>query len=437
MDDRGFDEQLARAVEGLASEMEGPFDADAIAASAIRRRLISARGILGLVAASLLLVVAALQLRPSGGPTPPATGSLTGPLSSPSQLPQPRPVRAVRLDTEAHDLVYDRLTNSLWLATMGSGGPDFLYRVDADTHESERWQLPETDHNGFLSEIEVADDGGVWIAYEYLLVHFDPETKTMVSHQFPIVQPEADRAGGTWISGLGAAGDEVWVARNGLAVLVLLDSTMDQGQQLELPSSFVGAVDVATTGDELFALRPGRDDGLGNITDGGVGIFARDGQLKAFAAAQATRLLVIDGRVLARGGDSTWAETAWIGPDGSVDLLEPGSNHALATAASTEAVITYELPFGPDPGLIERHEHGSTTIVVSFPKELVETTICRHGIRYPNPSVSPSPEPSCPPQWVGAPDITAMSVDASGALWYVDNLGQQGAVLWTVPAPPQ
>jgi hypothetical protein len=320
---------------------------------------------------------------------------------------------------------------------MGRGGPDFLYQVNADTRESERWQLPETDHNGFLSEIEVADDGSVWIAYEYLLVRFDPETKTMVNHEFPIVQPEADRAGGTWISGLGAAGDEVWVARNGLAVLVLLDSTMDEGQQLKLPSSFVGAEDVATIGPDLYVLRPGRDDGEGNVTEGGVGIFSNDGRVEAFAAVQSSRLQVVDSRVLARGGDSTRGETAWIGADGSVERLDDPAYHVVATPASAEAVITYELPIGEEPGLIERHDGGTTTVVVSFPKQLVEATICRHGPRYPNPSVSPSPEASCLPQWVGAPDITAMAVDASGALWYVENLGQQGAVLWTVPVPPQ
>jgi hypothetical protein len=335
------------------------------------------------------------------------------------------------LDTESYDLAYDRATNSLWLATMRSDGSDFLYRVNAETQESQRWQLPDTDHNGFLTEVEVADDG-VWLTYEYLLIRFDPETQTMASQKFPIVQPEANRYGGTWISGLGPAGNAVWVARNGLPELVLMDPAMHEAERLELPAEFVGPEDVAAVGRDVYVLGPSRDDGQGNVTQGGVGIFSGDGQLKGFGAIESARLQVSDGRVLARGGDSRGGETAWISSDGRVDRLEPGSYDILGIPASAEAVITYYIPPGDAPGLIERHQGGVATILVSFPRHVIHPGFCGPPMM-PIASGSSSAEPTCPPMWVGAPNITGMAIDAAGALWYLEN-AQEGSILSRLPA---
>jgi hypothetical protein len=390
------------------------------------------RGLIGLVAASLVLAVAVFQLQTADEPGPLAPSDAASVSASSSESPKPRPDQVARFDTESYDLAYDRVTDSLWLATMSGGGSDFLYRIDAETQQLKRWQLPETDHNGFLTEIEAADDGGIWLSYEYLLVRFDPETQTMASHKFPLGQPEANRYGGTWISGLGRAGDSVWVARNGLATLALFDPTMRQTGRLELPGSFIGAEDVATSGNELFVLRPGRDDGQGNITEAGVGIFSDAGQLEAFAALQAARLEVNDGRVLARGGDTIPAGTAWVGVDGTVLAVELGSYHLVGTAASPDVAVTYEDVHGPEPALIELHEAGSTTIIAAFPKEALEGGDWCVGPFVPGPSGSPAGVPSCPPLWVGAPDITGMAVDASGAVWYVENTGQ-GSTVWTLP----
>jgi hypothetical protein len=391
------------------------------------------RGLIGLVAASLVLAVVVFQLQTADEPGPLAQSDAASVSASSSESPKPRPDQVARFDTESHDLAYDRATNSLWLATMTGGGSDFLYRIDADTQLLKRWQLPETHHNGFLTELEAADDGGIWLSYEYLLVRFDPETQTMASHKFPLGQPEANRYGGTWISGLGRAGDSVWVARNGLTTLALFDPTMRQTGRLELPASFRGAEDVATSGNEVFVLRPGRDDGQGNITEGGVGIFSEDGHQEAFAALQASRLEVNDGRVLARGGDSMPAETAWVAADGTVLPAQRGSYHLVGTAASSDVTFTYEgFNGGPEPALIERHEAGATTIIATFPKEALEAGDWCVGPFFPGPSGTPAGVASCPPLWVGAPDITGMAVDASGAVWYVENT-DQGSIVWTLP----
>jgi hypothetical protein len=428
VDDPEFERKLSGALERLVSEVDGPFDANAIAASAMRRRFGSTGGFLALVGAALVLVVAALQLRPTAEPTPSGLGSSGGSPPVLSQSPEIEPVEALRLDTVAYDLTYDRLTDSLWLGTMRGDGPDFLYRIDATSSQVESWQLPETLHNGFLSEVEVAEDGGIWISYEYLLVRFDPETAAMATHRFPT----GGFGFGAWISGLGTAGDSVWVARNGLSTLALFDPTMHQTSRLELPASFIGAEDVAASGTDVYVVRPGRDDGQGNVSEWGVGIFSADGGLEAFAAVQATRLEVIDGRVLARGGDSIPAGTAWVGVDGTVLAVEPGSYHLVGTAASPDVAFTYEDPHGPEPALIELHEAGSTTIIAAFPKEALEGGDWCVGPFVPGPSGSPAGVPSCPPLWVGAPDITGMAVDASGAVWYVENTGQ-GSTVWTLP----
>jgi hypothetical protein len=75
---------------------------------------------------------------------------------------------------------------------------------------------------------------------------------------------------------------------------------------------------------------------------------------------------------------------------------------------------------------------GSTTIIVAFPKEPIEGGDWCIG---PLPvSATGQPEiPSCPPYWVGVPDITGMAIDASGSLWYLEN-AQEGAILWRLPA---
>jgi heat shock protein HslJ len=241
------------------------------------------------------------------------------------------------------------------------------------------------------------------------------------------VQPEADRFGGTWISAIGVDGDSVWVTRNGLSTLVRVGPSMNQVGKLELGDAYSGPEDVAVAADRLFVLTPGAADAEGSRgSQRGVGILLPDGHEVAFAPIQASRLEVVDGRVLAGGGGQmSGLETGWINADGSVDAAAPDSFYQFATAVSPDAVVTYRS--SAEAAVIERHGSGSIHSLATFPQDEVE--VCN----IPLP-ILPSAGASCPRILAGAPAITAMTVDASGAVWYIENIGQ-GGILWKVGAP--
>jgi hypothetical protein len=333
------------------------------------------------------------------------------------------------LDTDVYNLAYDATTNSLWFAQMRGVEPDYLYRVDAATHESTRWLLPETLHNGFLTEVDVGDDGGVWITYEYLLLRFDPVTETVASHRFPVVQPQADRVGGTWISGIGVEGGSVWVVRNGLGLVVLVDAEMKEVQEVQLPEAWTFAEDVGSLDGRLFVARSGRDDGQGPVEPGGVGVFSLAGEELAFGELQGGRIQVVEGRVLAYADDTRGGATAWIAPDGNVELVDPGTFDFAATALSASAAITYINPLGGDPARLLRHQDGTAQEIAVFEKRLVESDVCHGPLTIP----SQSTVPSCPPMWTGAPRIDAIVTDAASGIWYFENFSGRASILWTIP----
>jgi hypothetical protein len=343
-----------------------------------------------------------------------------------SQPPAAPPVEVLRLDTDVYNLAYDAAINSLWFAQMRGVEPDYLYRVDAATGESERWQLPETLHNGFLSEVEIAEDGGVWISYEYKLLRFDPATETIGMLQFPIRQPEANQAGGTWIAGLGTDGDGVWVALNGLSEVALVDSTLREVRRIALQDAWRYAFDVASAEGTLFLVRKAIGDG-----PAGVGVMSSTGEEVAFVPLQAQRLAAVEGRVLAYPDDYQRGETAWVAADGGLDRIDTGSVDDAATPISAEAVVIYSNPFGEDPARIVQYHGERETVIAAFEKRWVPFDDC-HGL---STFASPSAMSSCPPILVGAPEIGAMTASPNGTLWYFENFSGQASILWMLEGP--
>jgi heat shock protein HslJ len=428
VDDRRFDEALAKGIVGLASEVVWPVDAQHVAREAIRPRRSAVAVLLTVAAAVLLMVGFRVGVLDRFGPasTMGPVGASSGTATTSTAL-IPQPVEMLRLDWESYDLAYDPGTNSLWLAVMHPNEADFLYRIDAASGTSERWQLPDTLHNGFLTEVDVAADGAIWLTMEYRLVRFDPVTASQAILEFPVVEPAANRYGGTWLSAIGVDGDSVWVTRNGLSTLVRVGPSMEQLGRLELGDAYLSSEDVAAAGDRIFVLTPGSADSEGSRgSQRGVGILSREGQEVAFALIQASRLAVVDGRVFAGGGGQmSGLATAWIDPDGTVEPAGADAHYRFATATSADSVVTYRSA-GAEAAVIERHEDGSTHVLAAFPQQEVE--VCRAPITRPN---LPSASTSCPRTLVGAPVITALTVDASGAVWYVENIGQ-GAILWKI-----
>jgi hypothetical protein len=177
--------------------------------------------------------------------------------SAPASMP---PV-SVTLPDDSYDLAYDPPRGLLWLAVMQISEPDWLYAVGTDA-TFERWPLPDVQHNGYLSQVEVDSHGAVWVTEGYVLARFDPDThKTMslsLAEEAPDALPDALDSGnpnaGTWISAIAPFGDGVLVARNNVAAFVAYDSTLEPVTTIHVAPPYAGPSDLLVTGDGIVAL---------------------------------------------------------------------------------------------------------------------------------------------------------------------------------------
>ena len=362
------------------------------------RRLVGKVGVLVLigVAVAVGLVPTIFLGAPQGG----GAEASEPPTQAPASIAPASPVR-LSLPDDAYDLAYDQARGLVWLAVMASSQPDWLYAVAQDGSVTS-WPLPDSDYNGYVSQIEVDAAGAIWVSQEYALIRFDPESKSYQILDLAKSSPEAlpgalDPASpnpGTWISALAPYGDGILVARNNVASLVAYDAHLKPLSTIPLPPELAGARDLLSVGNVIFVLG-GRTniDVLAMIDENGTVMH----EAHALSGTPQSRLaLMSDGSLLTTGTTSSI-----VSPDTA--RVEAGLTCQGLAASSIAA---------PDPrggsvcyddttGAVRRD--GSNAVLFQLPmvKGQVNDPISHMPV-----TVTAAPSPS------------AMIVDKDGTIWF-------------------
>lgn len=290
--------------------------------------------------------------------------------------------------------------------------PDYLYRIST-TGVSTRWRLPETTHNGFLSQVKLDSNGKVWVTEEYRLVRFDPVTEQMTSLILPVESQAAfndalesdNPMPGTWISSIAPIADGVLVARQNVPQLIRVSSDLKVIESVQVPDDYAGARDLAIDGDTTYALT-GQSRGLK------VGLLKLDGTLISEAAVPG---LMPESRFQGSGSQIIVSGTAGIAS--RIEVIQTG----MLTA---EPVLPISIPsdrslaaIGPDggtvvwnakQGAIQRVETGRVVSQLSMEKQ--------PGLVFPPPQADGGAAPA--QSILIPPMIDALAVDNRGWAWY-------------------
>lgn len=396
------------------------------------------RWVLAVATLALIAVVLALREPPvDEGSTVAPSASFVAPASvvPTATIFAAMPREVVRIqDASANDLAIDVAGSALWfmLPRLVPDEPDLLVRIETAAGAETTWPMPPTDGNGFLSEIALATDGAVWLSDGYRMRRFDPASGAWATVVFPLDIPGALNGGadGTWISGFGIDGAGAWVARHNVTTVVRLDASLAETDAVAVGADLAGASDVAWVDDRLFIIRGARAGADGQITAAGIVILTAQGDEVAFAPLQASRLDAVGDVVLARGGPSIPAQTALVDASGAVIDLVPGVGLETLAALTSESHPVIYRNNGPSAAVLERVRDGRIERLATFERRLVQLNSCP----LPMPVASGGAVSSgCPMAWVGAPELTGLAVDSTGAAWYLTRDGSD-AVLWKVDA---
>jgi hypothetical protein len=312
------------------------------------------------------------------------------------------PAVSLTLPADSYDLAYDQARGVVWLAVMQISEPDWLYAVGADG-SFERWPLPEVQHNGFLSQVEIDSQGAVWVTEEYVLTRFDPASgeasSIALSEEAPDAIPGALDPGnpnpGTWLSAIAPFGDGVLAARNNVAAFVGYDSTLASVATIRVASPYAGPSDLLVTGDRIVALG-------GQATLDRLALFSLDGTLVretgGIAATPETRL--------SSAGDSTILVT---GNPPSIVTLTDLAIHQVAGCGMAAGATMAEFGNGEDTicydrqsATIRRAGNGEAVVVQL---EMTEGEIWQ-------------PPPGGRVKVRTAPTLSDMLVDRNQTLWF-------------------
>jgi hypothetical protein len=334
-----------------------------------------------------------------------ATRSILGSMPIPGRTTPPLAslldhTDVVALGGDLYDLVYDVHRDAIWAAVFSLRDPDELVRVDAESEDVRRWPLPETEHNGYLGQIELDEHGVVWVFANYSLARFDPATEVMrsvvlpeeVEDAIPTALDRDDPLPGTWISSIAVIDDRVLVARNNVPYLTQFGPTLEASRDIDLPANYMGARDVARRGASTYVLSGPKapESSWAEITAGAVVVWADDGYPEERFVTFGERLMTSSGRTI-------------VGPETS-RTLGPGS------------LAAFDIE-----GRIVAFDHSTSRITVTFGGDVIqEASLPTVNIEfYPPP---PETEAVVVNQ---APPLTAIVVDTRGAFWYAVR-GDQG-----------
>src|SRR6266545_5231788 len=132
-----------------------------------------------------------------------------------AELPQPRLV--LKLSADSNDMAYDPVRNAVWLAE--SSAPNYLDRFDASSGHLTTFLLPTSEYAGPDSQVKVDANGNVWMSEGYNVLRLDIADNKVASTTLSANDPDAlsgafdATLGGTWITGIGIAGDGLLIAR--------------------------------------------------------------------------------------------------------------------------------------------------------------------------------------------------------------------------------
>lgn len=373
----------------------------------IKAKLPNRGGIAGftlLVAASLVVLSIASVRTANEGPG--GVGSTASALATGSSASSPvspataKELGRLSLADPVYRLAYDPGRNAIWFATFEVAGPDYLYQVDAVTNAMSRYDLPDTDYNGYLSTIKIARDGAVWLNEPYRMIRFDPLTAKDRALDFAAEDPEAvplaldpgNPVPGTWISSFAFLGDDVATARNNIPEIRIFDREFKEVGSVTIPRPYAGARDMAVSvkGDLIYAL-----PGLGQT--GGVVTLSREGSIESVNGADGTRLETVGSDVFLSGGGGTWLTG---GRDSVGPARADSSQESFAVANGDGAVILYDA----SNGFIDKVIDGQ--VVSELALQRTEVTIPRPG---GDAIVGQA-----------VTQVSDLITDGQGVTWYVD-----------------
>jgi hypothetical protein len=418
MNDRNddvFEQHFEKALRTYAAASVEPRDPDVVARRAMQTRRsvpwLAAIAVAGIAtAAGLALAYVAIDVGRRAGQSSPVAAATQPPAT------EPKPTLVQILSDDVYDLAYDAKRDVIWFIELSSGPKDYLIRLDPISSRLERFELPGTNYNGYLSEVRIDDAGAVWINLEgYRLLRFDPATGVISSHVFPVHVPGAINGGsdGTWISALTTEGDGAWVARHNVPNLIHVDASAKPTATVSLSRENAGSVGLVVRQNEIVLLREGREASGGiPAVVWGVAFLDRQGKQTAFVPVQATSLQEFGHRLLTAGWGNQEGTLAWVDRASASQVALLAGSASLAPGGDIIAFERGGSPSAPSTELV-RISGSAVTRTVTFPARAFDA--CSALISRPAP---------CPS---GVSQIAYMSLtvndlvtDSRGVTWYVE-----------------
>jgi hypothetical protein len=358
-----------------------------------------------------------------------AGGVASEPRSGPSShrvgASQPVATVALKLPGDTYQLTYDPQGDSLWFSVMSPAGPGTLYRYTLSDGSLDDWALPDSDGNGFFSEIRLGPDGSVWINQDYRVIRFEPSTGHMTSIDLELqvkgAMPGAldpgDPLPGTWVSGIAPDGGGALIARNHVPFLTRLSSDLQLVGQIPLPDGFDGARDVASLPTNSIAVLSGPSQG------GELAVLSSSGLTMARTEVSDLRgnaRLVVDaaqGLILVAGARALGYTLLGLP---STFLNSGGSGFAWWVATDPQGGLVVYDYLG---GSIDKIKAGAITADYKLPAVAVTGDFVPEPIAPDQSATAASPSQ----QAFADPDVRGIAVDSRGTTWFV--VGRDGTLV--------
>jgi hypothetical protein len=308
-----------------------------------------------------------------------------------------------------YDLAYDSANDAIWYAQQDVSLPDRLFRYDIKTTATSEWEIPDSDYNGFLSQIKVDEEGAVWITQPYRLTRFDPKSETARSVDFTLEVDGAlpggsdpnDPAPGTWVSSIGFAGPDVLVARNNVPDLIRINADLEELGRIKVPEPYAGATDIAVDVDGTVYLLPG-------VTEAPVvSVLRADGTVESLGV-EANRLEAVDGSVYLSGGTGSGLLLRASGVVGELLPTTDGGPESRSAHHPDGGAIVFDA----GARTIQKVRDGLVVATYVFPTETVAVNNPLNGE---------------PLSAVVQPAVHDLIVDRRGHVWFVD--GNAGVIV--------
>jgi hypothetical protein len=304
-----------------------------------------------------------------------------------------------KLPGAVYQLGFDRSRESLWFAYMAPGIGDWLYEMKLGDQSLVKWDLPLGAGNGFVTRVEVAADGAIWVNEDYRLIRFEPSSELLTAIDFDPNVSDSDSQHqdpmlpGTWVSAMAVDGDDVLVARMNVPYLTRVSQHMAVVGTIPLPDGFDGARDLATLSDGSIAALSGWNEPPATA------VLDSKGTVKSLVPISA---LAGDSRIVVVSDAYFITETPGVlrTVDGSSRALVANAINVSAGAASETGALTL---FDANANMVYRVVDQKIVSQASIPP--VEGRVRPAGGEAIDVSAGP--------------DVKAMVIDDRGVTWMV------------------